>query len=47
MFFIRMRALAPSAVFEPLAAVEAMLPECWKEQLCTLMTVELVKKDTK
>lgn len=44
---VSMRSLAPAMALEPLAAAEAMLPDCWKEKLCTLMTVELVKRDTK
>jgi SAM-dependent methyltransferase len=44
---VSMRSLAPTMALGPLAAAEAMLPECWKDKLCTLMTVELVKKDTK
>ncbi|MBW2277373.1 MAG: class I SAM-dependent methyltransferase [Deltaproteobacteria bacterium] len=44
---VSMRSLVPGLAFEPLAAVEQILPESWKEQLCTLMTVELVKKKVK
>jgi len=44
---VSMRSLAPELALGPLAAAEELLPDSLKRRLCTLMTVELVKRSPK
>jgi SAM-dependent methyltransferase len=43
---VSMRSMAPAKAFDPLFTAEEMLPEWLKQKLCTLMTVELVKRSS-
>jgi SAM-dependent methyltransferase len=43
---VSMRSMAPAKAFDPLFTAEEMLPEWLKQRLCTLMTVELVKRSS-
>lgn len=43
---VSMRDFLPAAALGPLAAAEGLLPDSLRQQLCTLMTVELVKMRT-